>query len=223
MNFLKLFSTVIRRSGIYLFTFGILGLVIQQILTKLVQDQISSLTGTSQVSLFGYGFLLMLAGFVHPAMMFFFACSSQSHLGIKKFFETRFNQLLIELTRAMGSILSWSLLLLIPGVFKAIRYSFVPFIVCLDPEYDQGKRDALTQSESLANGKMLSLIGIFLLFELAIPLVMTIWEEYQIIWETPISAFILMAVEVLFSTLMMSWLMAIFLASSRRPNSQPSF
>lgn len=220
MKILKLFSTVIHRSGYLILSLGVLGLVIQQVLIQQVQNQISSPDGSSQALLFGYGFLLILIGFLHPGILFFLICRSQSHESLRTFFSRTFEQVVIEMTRSTGKVITWSLLLLIPGLIKMLRLSFVPFIVCLDPDYQKGQKDALQESEKIAKPMIWTLAGIYLLFELAIPLTMSIWEEYQIIWQTPVSAFILLSVEVLFTTLMMTWLMSLFLTATQTVSRQ---
>ncbi|MCB0350387.1 MAG: hypothetical protein KDD38_04330 [Bdellovibrionales bacterium] len=60
--------------------------------------------------------------------------------------------LTIESIRALAITLLWTLLLIVPGIFKYIRFFFVPYVVIADPEYSLGKRDALEYSNQLVKG-----------------------------------------------------------------------
>lgn len=78
--------------------------------------------------------------------------------------------LTLESIRALAVTLLWSLLLILPGVFKYVRLFFVPYVVVADPEYQSGNRDALEYSNKLIKGiglplflLILALFGIDLL------------------------------------------------------------
>ncbi len=71
--------------------------------------------------------------------------------------------LFVEGFRMTGQILLWSLLLIIPGIYKQIQYLFVPFVVLFDSEYKSGKVDALNKSAQLSKGIFWNLGFIFLL------------------------------------------------------------
>lgn len=72
--------------------------------------------------------------------------------------------LTIELMRALGVSLCWSVLLIVPGVIKYIRFTFVPYIVLFDPAYQRGEVDALEKSERLARGRTWGLLLVMLAF-----------------------------------------------------------
>lgn len=69
--------------------------------------------------------------------------------------------LFVEGLRMTGHILMWAILFVVPGLYKQIRYIFVPFVVLFDPEYKNGKVDALSQSSELTKGVFWILTGIF--------------------------------------------------------------
>ncbi|MCB0406844.1 MAG: hypothetical protein KDD34_01495 [Bdellovibrionales bacterium] len=58
--------------------------------------------------------------------------------------------LTIEGLRVLTFTLLWSLALIIPGLYKMVRYSFVPFVVMFDPQYEN--EDALERSHKLTVG-----------------------------------------------------------------------
>jgi len=60
--------------------------------------------------------------------------------------------LTLESLRSLAITLLWTLLFIIPGIFKYIRYLFVPYVVVADPVYQEGQRDALEYSDQLAKG-----------------------------------------------------------------------
>ncbi|OFZ18129.1 MAG: hypothetical protein A2Z20_06185 [Bdellovibrionales bacterium RBG_16_40_8] len=71
--------------------------------------------------------------------------------------------LTIEGLRVVAVTALWSLLLIIPGIFKYLRYSFVQYVVVADPEYQKGERDALSYSNMLVKGITIELLIIILL------------------------------------------------------------
>ena len=69
--------------------------------------------------------------------------------------------LFVEGLRMTAYVILWSLLLILPGIYKQIRYLFVPFVVLLDPQYQQGKVDALERSSLLTVGVFWWLVLLF--------------------------------------------------------------
>jgi hypothetical protein len=70
--------------------------------------------------------------------------------------------LTIEGIRSFAVAIFWGFLLIVPGIIKYVRYTFVCFVVVADPEYQAGRVDALDQSERLIKGITLPLF-IFIL------------------------------------------------------------
>lgn len=68
-----------------------------------------------------------------------------------------------ESLRALGSILLWTLALILPGLFRYVQLIFVPLIVFFDQEYEAGNVDALQRSTQLANRRMKFLIPFMLM------------------------------------------------------------
>lgn len=63
-----------------------------------------------------------------------------------------------ETFRAMGHVLLWSLLLIIPGIIVYTRLSFVPYIVLYSKEYQAGEVDCLALSKRLAKHVLFRLL-----------------------------------------------------------------
>jgi hypothetical protein len=68
--------------------------------------------------------------------------------------------LTLENLKALGLTLIWSLAFVIPGIIKYLQYQFVSFVVLVDPDYEDGKVDALQRSKELTKGILLLLLGI---------------------------------------------------------------
>jgi len=65
--------------------------------------------------------------------------------------------LTLESLRAMGRIILWSALFLLPGLYFYLRYLFVPFVVIFNREYKNDRRDALLHSHQLTQGSVIFL------------------------------------------------------------------
>lgn len=60
--------------------------------------------------------------------------------------------LVLESLRVFAKTLLWTLMLVLPGLFQMWRLYLVPFIVMLNPDYDEGRLDALKHSHALIRG-----------------------------------------------------------------------
>lgn len=102
--------------------------------------------------------------------------------------KTNFNQVLVEQTRSMASVLWRTPLLIVPALIQYIRLSFVPLIVLLSTEYNAGREDALKKSAQMSRGRFW-LLTFIVLGTLLIP---WLCEELvqgsggQWVWENPI-------------------------------------
>ncbi len=145
-------------------------------------------------SLYIFGFLSLVSGTVFPlilATLCLYALSTLENWksGIGTFFERFFNHICIETLRAWGKTLAWSLLFILPGIWKFLEYSLVPFVVTGSKEYDQGREDALKTSSLIVRRHWGKIIGVFLCFHLFLPLIFTsLFDAYRLIWKTPIAS-----------------------------------
>jgi hypothetical protein len=93
---------------------------------------------------------------------------------------------------------------------KWLKLSLVPFVVMLDPAYERGEKDALKESEALATGKFWILLFAFVLMTIVVPLIMTSFDEYKVIWRTPVWSLAYHAVDSLVSISFIIWLLKIY-------------
>jgi hypothetical protein len=86
---------------------------------------------------------------------------------LKRYWNSSVKDLSVEYIRAIAYILLWTLALILPGMWKQIRYSFMAYIVMFDPEYKKGNIDPLAESESLMRGITRWMILMFILVNVA--------------------------------------------------------
>ncbi|MNL47470.1 hypothetical protein D3C87_1702610 [compost metagenome] len=86
-------------------------------------------------------------------------------------------------------MLLWGLFFILPGLWKFLQYSLVPFVVTSSEKYDQGKEDALQASANVFRKNWGKILGLFLLFHIFIPLVLTgLFDAYRLLWKTPVAS-----------------------------------
>lgn len=103
-----------------------------------------------------------------------------------------FQQMVIEHMRAWGKIITWSLLLILPGLYKWLALTFVPYVVLFSKKYHAGEVDALKQSARIFRKTWWKTVPMILIFSAIIPLIIaTNFDQYREIWETPVGALLL--------------------------------
>lgn len=107
-------------------------------------------------------------------------------------FRLYLNPLLIEQTRVFAAIL-WRLpFFIVLSPVEYIRLSLVPYVVVLEPKYNDGQIDALDASRRLTSGRWI-LLGSLLLASLLVPLLikqLVIGNGNIWIWENPLRTMI---------------------------------
>lgn len=76
------------------------------------------------------------------------------------------NQICIEMLRGISSILRWSILFILPGLYRHLQYLFIPFIVFFSEGYARGEKDALEESKRLFNQAKWFLLAFSIIFTL---------------------------------------------------------
>lgn len=117
--------------------------------------------------------------------------------------------LLIESIRVMASVLLWCLALIIPGIFKNVRYLFVPFVVLFDKDYQAGNCDALKKSNDLVKGLTLPLTFLFFAWIVAGYLVDAIRQRYSLI-ESPLVVIVGSIGTIALNAFVCCWLFALY-------------
>ncbi len=194
MHFFKDNFLILKRGFLPLLIIWIISSSVDQYLGERIEAIMRSPSGLDG-SLVIFSLLSIVSGLIFPLLMTsigILAIVSKPEVTLFDFLAKYFNQMIIEELRSWGKILLYSLFLIIPGVIKYIQLCFVQFVVTTLPEYDQGKIDALQFSKKIVNKTFLPTSGILVLFHLLLPLFMTaLFDEYKIIWQTPVQSLIL--------------------------------
>lgn len=209
MNYWKTYFRTLLKIGLPLFGLTIVGTLLDQWLTGQMEALLMSPQGTGKLVWF-YGGISLVWGVIYPLMGLLLILSTLQPLPFLTFWRRSFPQALIELMRAWGKSMLWSFLLILPGIVRFVRYLFVPFIVCLDPEYQSGDREALLRSRELSKGRLGKLFGLFLLSSVFIPGLMTAFDEWKIFSMHPLSASFLCFMEMILNLCFSLWLWKIY-------------
>ncbi|MFM6930592.1 MAG: hypothetical protein ACKOX6_19165 [Bdellovibrio sp.] len=207
MKFFSKNLQVFKKVALPLFALVVLSNNIDQYLNLKVENALRDPTGATQ-QIYWYGFMSILSSIIFPVLLMttaLFAMQAlRSHQTLQDFIGKHINQIFIETLRAWGKTLLWSLLFVLPGIWKYFEYTLVPFVVTGSPRYDQGQIDALKSSSYVFRRHWLKIFAILFLFHLFIPLVITsLFDSYRLLWKTPVASLILNLLDtylILFST-----------------------
>ncbi len=209
----KTFFKSLLRIGLPLFVLTVIGAVIDQWITGRMEDMLLSPEGTSRL-VWLYGGISMIWSLLYPLAALILILWSVQSQPFLKFWSQTFPQSLIELMRAWGKSMTWSFLFIIPGLVRFIQYLFVPMIVCMDPAYAQGQREALQYSRQLSKGQFAKLAGFFILTTMLVPALLTIFDEWKIFSAHPLSALMICVLEMLLNLCFSLWLLRIYQRSA---------
>lgn len=187
---------IITRSGPALVALTLFTTFIEQLLTSVIHEQLMSQQGTGPLLWIAI-FTSAIISILYPVIATLLTLSALQTLPIWDSARLNFEQLLIENLRAFGKAMTWGLCFILPGIVRFIQFSFVNFVVILDPDYSVGKIDALKKSVSISNQRFFKVFGIFLLTSILVPVMTSAFDEYSVLTQTPISAFLLVLLEVL--------------------------
>lgn len=113
-------------------------------------------------------------------------------------FILKFNDYAKESLRATGVASLWMYLFIIPGLLKWIEFSFIPFIIFLNQDYQNGSADALLLSRRIASLHKWKVYGFWFAFNVAIPLGISIsLGEYDSFYHFPTIATLISLLEAL--------------------------
>lgn len=120
------------------------------------------------------GVLYLSLIFVFPILKQGLWFWSRSILSFDHLFFEKIKYAIKESMRAMGSVIAWGLLFIIPGVIRYFQLVWVNFIVFLDPKYLNDQVDALRQSKLLWKLSYGGVIFIVLVFNIILPMLFQI-------------------------------------------------
>ncbi len=137
-------------------------------LSQKIEAQLSNVSGLG-FEIWFYGVNVFILSILSPLFFFLIVAALFKRENIFSIYKKSFSLLLKEQLRAWGSVANWTFVFILPGLWRFIQYSFVPFIVCFDNEYQLGKIDALEQSRKISRGMGLQLLAAFFIFAGILP------------------------------------------------------
>lgn len=164
--------------------------------TLLIISQLGSLTTT----IFGDAVMMMAVPF-----FFLYQPEKVDSVSFCFFLKKHMGPLCIEFMRVIAKIILWGLLFILPGLYKQIRYYFVPYVVLFLPEYQEDKVDALEVSEWLTKGHGWG-IFILVLFLTSAELSLAHWKSTLSLLESPFQLLLTVAVILIYDVFIFSWL-----------------
>ncbi len=186
---------VFKKVAFPLFILVVLSSNIDQFLNIKVEDALRDPMGAAP-QVYWFGFLSVISSIIFPILLMtttlYAMNASRFSESLTDFYGKYINQIFIETLRTWGKTLMWSLLFILPGIWKYLEYSLVPMVVTSSTRYDDGKIDALKASAFVFRRHWLKILGILILFHLFIPLILaSVFDSYRLLWKTPVASLIL--------------------------------
>ena len=195
-NWREAFASFFSKTGLFLVVTFAAFLLLDQVTTELIQDELMSPTGTTNW-VWVYGGLSFAGSLLGPIAVGFMAICDWRFPGESPFSVARqhFGYLVKEEMRALGKSMLWGLLFLLPGAIRFFQLIFVSYVVLLDPSYQKGEVDALQRSWLFVRRVWIRLLFLFIFFGLIVPIGMTAFDEWRSFYRRPGFAFLFLWVD----------------------------
>lgn len=129
---------------------------------------------------------------------------------------TRWHDLFRESLKAMGEASLWIFVFLIPGLWRFLAYSLLPFVVFFDPEYQSNRAEILSRTRDYAKGKMKILFLAWFVFQALIPiLISAIFTDYNF-FDRPFKALLVLIIVSVSQLAFLTWLFKIFKSQKQK-------
>jgi len=224
VNFFARNLQIFKRIGLPLYVLTLVYTSLDQLLTINTEAALRSPNGGT-AWIWAYGFSSLLVGIIFPVLGILVVLygvqntetnSETSEKGLWEFIQHHINQLCIEILRSWGKTLLWTLVFILPGIWKYIQFTMIPFVVTLSKNYDRGEEDALKASSQLVRTNLLKVSAILVIFHLIFPSILTVlFDEYRLVWQTPFSALVLTLIDVYLFVFSTQLLLGIFEARNK--------
>lgn len=162
----KIFKSSVDHSRVFVKNqkWSLLMLFVVTFLTSRWLESLSALSrdeGSRIFQQFGLSLISLLEAFF---VLLLFVHSQRSNPAVN---EPSWRQVWLyinESVRVLTRVLLWMLALIVPAFFVYLRYILMPYVVFFDPDYREGKVDALVRARELVKGLMPALIALAILF-----------------------------------------------------------
>ncbi len=225
MNFFVRNLHIFKRIGLPLYVLTLIYTSLDQLLTINTEAAMQNPNGAT-TWIWVYGFSSLIVGIVFPILgilvvLYGAKTPDANEKGLWQFIQHHMNQLSIEILRSWGKTLLWSLLLILPALWKYLEYTMIPFVVTMSKKYGRGEEDALNGSALIVHKHLLKVSAILLIFHLIFPSILTVlFDEYRLVWRTPVSALVLTLVDVYLFVFSTQLLLGVF--ERQNPQEVPS-
>jgi len=189
---------IVLRAGLPLLVWTLVTEYLDQYFVDQVQNELVSDNGAGpRLWLFGScSMMLSLIAPVFSTLLILFAARAPKQQNLVAYFTAHLSWLVKEQLRALGKMLSWSLLLIVPGIFKFLEFVMLPFVVCLSPNYQRGEVDALKVSGRFFYRHWLAIVALTVGTAL-ISLAMTSVDTYRSFSDHPLTATLMSGVDLI--------------------------
>lgn len=215
MNFFARNLQIFKRIGLPLYVLTLIYTSLDQLLTINTEAAMRNPNGGT-TWIWVYGFSSLIVGIIFPILgilvvIYGAQTPETDEKGLWQFIQHHINQMSIEILRSWGKTILWTLLFILPGLWKYVEYTMIPFVVTMSKKYDRGDEDALQSSTRLVRSHLLKVSAILLVFHLIFPSILTVlFDEYRLVWHTPFSALVLTLVDVYLFIFSTQLLMGVF-------------
>ena len=159
----RYYRPALEKIWFWVFLFAFISAVGEEFFVRAYQlhptDQMRLLSGLGQ-TLFTM-FVQVNMVFIVPVALWNLRQNPTKPVRVIELARTKFLSLFIEQLRATARVILWGLLLIVPGIYKAIQYNLVTLSVFFDPDSEKEDHDALIRSTHFTKGLILF---IFLLY-----------------------------------------------------------
>lgn len=202
-RFFLRFLLILRTGGLFILVLLVGYRYLDQSLTEKIQDEIFNEDGmTSWVWVYAACSLALTLIFPVAVTLFTVgALKSRSLPALWDFIRRKTSELVREQMRALGMALLWGIPLVIPTFWKLFQFTFVPFVVCLDPQYALGNIHAPSRSSELVRRRFWSTAIITSVLFVFLPLFMVGLEDLRSWTDSPFSALVILTLEFTFTIL----------------------
>lgn len=201
--------SILKRVGLPLFFLTLAYTFFDQQLTSALESAVRN----SSSAIWIFGFLSFTLSLVWPLLItvLIVRAAFAENLVAQEQIRLSFEQIFIESLRSWGQALFWSLLLIVPGLIRYLQLIFVPFVVLLDPQYQEGKVDALSRSAALVNRNFFKVLGFIFVFSIGIPLLLVgLTSDYRSLLGTPGPALLLVVLDTLMAVFVTAVLLRLY-------------
>ena len=145
------FKNTFKTGLLLVFSALLVATLVDQLLSKQIEDAIQSPNGLSN-SIWFWGALSLASSLFFPLLLSLLCCHALTspQKTVTDFLKNKLELGLIETLRGWGKAFAWCFVFIIPGLIKYTYYLLAPFVVMFSKKYEDGEVDALIHSRTIA-------------------------------------------------------------------------